>query len=570
MAMQVKDLTDACTNLKSSWQTRNDKIRDWYNILRLEDKLKQTGMETVTSNDPKTGYLLGKHLLTSSIVAHKIDIEDLDPTEIAGTSYLEKYATRRWVAEEDRYRRMGRQSFRGQLLGFMLATGWHSVFSMVTDDRIWTEVINPFDVYPKFGPAGMDEVAHIYTLSKLAASRKCRLMHWNEPARMPANKVEIYNYWFYDSDGDIANGIVMDRHFVKEPVKDVALNNLIQELGEPVMPFFVSPVGGLPDEGSILQSDTEWQKNFGESIVATNESLTNNYNKMLSFTQHAVRSAAQHRWFEKVAGDYHILKEADMDKWGAIFTMGPNDEIGPLPPPPIPVELRTIMFEYTNMLQRGLFPAAVFGNVQQQMSYLAMANVASASMQTLTPYGDDYSGLLSDLDNYHYNMIKVNNLRPYNFKMPEVLPDEFTFRVQVNIKIPGHLIQKATVSRMIDPTFRLPTRMVMDELWPEIKDPLEAIAETRQGEAMMHPKAILADAVIAYREHARRLKQAGQVEGAAIYEKLAASTEAEIVGPTTQPRGNGAGTTAAAEAAVMSEAFPTREAQRPQEGMGRI
>ena len=569
MVMQVKDVVDSCTTLKTSWQVRNNKMKDWYNILRLEDKLAQKGMETVTANDPKTGYLLGKHLLTSSTVAHKIEIEELDPTEIAGTSYLEKFMTRRWVAEENRYRRMGRQSFKGQLLGFMLATGWYAAFSMVTEDRIWTEVMNPYDVYPKFGPAGIDEAAHIYELGKLTAMRKCKLMGWNTPPRLPA-KVAIYNYWFYDSDGDIANGIVMDRYFVKEPVKDVALNNLIQKLGEPMFPIFMSPVGGLPDEGSILQSPTEWQKNFGESIVATNESLTNNYNKMLSFAQHATRGAAQHRWYEKVAGDYHILKEEDMDKWGAIFSMGPNDEIGALTPPQIPVELRTIMFEYTNMLQRGLFPAALHGNIQQQMSFLAMANVASSAIQILTPFRDNYVGLMSDLNNYHYNMMKVNGYRPHNFKMPEVLPDEFAFQVQADIEIPGFLIQRATIARMLDPTFRLPTRMVMDKFFPEIKDPIGAIAESRKDEAMMHPKAILADAVIAYKEHARRLKEAGQSEAGALYDKLAASTEAEIVGGPVQPRGGGNLAAQAAEASVINEAFPGGAAQRPQEGLGQV
>ncbi|KKK61928.1 hypothetical protein LCGC14_3009440, partial [marine sediment metagenome] len=235
-----------------------------------------------------------------------------------------------------------------------------------------------------------------------------------------------------------------------------------------------------------------------------------------------------------------------------------------------PVELRTVMFEYTNMLQRGLFPAAIHGNIQQSMSFLAMANVASSAIQILTPFRDNYRGLMSDLNNYHYNMIKVNGYRPYGFKMPEVLPDEFAFRVQVDIEIPGFLIQRATIARMLDPTFRLPTRMVIDKFFPEITDPIAAIAETRQDEAMMHPKAILADSVTAYKEHARRLKQAGQGEAGALYDKLAASIEAEIVGGPVQPRRGGNQAAQAAEASVMNEAFPGGAAQRPQEGLGQV
>ncbi len=222
------------------------------------------------------------------------------------------------------------------------------------------------------------------------------------------------------------------------------------------------------------------------------------------------------------------------------------------------------------MLQRGMFPAAVFGNVQQQMSYLAMANVASAAMQTLTPFNDAYKGLMTDLNNYQFGMMDANGFRPHNFKMPQELPDDFKFHVQSDIEIPGYLIQRATVARMLDPTFRLPTRVVMDKFFPEVRDPIKAMAETRKDDAMMHPKAIMADQVIAYKEHAAALKNDGQGESALLYEKLAASIETEIVGTPTAPRASDNETSRKAESAIMNEAFPTKSAQEPQEGMGRI
>ena len=75
--MLAGDLIAKCGRLKSNWSVRDKKIRDWYDILRLKDDLKQEGMETVTANDPKTGYNLGKHLMTSSTIAHKIPIDGL-------------------------------------------------------------------------------------------------------------------------------------------------------------------------------------------------------------------------------------------------------------------------------------------------------------------------------------------------------------------------------------------------------------------------------------------------------------------------------------------------------------
>ncbi|GAH01980.1 unnamed protein product, partial [marine sediment metagenome] len=126
-----------------------------------------------------------------------------------------------------------------------------------------------------------------------------------------------------------------------------------------------------------------------------------------------------------------------------------------------------------------------------QMSYLAMANIASAALQVLTPYMEALRGLLSDIDNYQVKMIMEGGFRPYGFKKPDNLPEEFEFDVQADIEIPGYLIQRATVARMLNPKFRLPERWVTDKLFPEIRDPLRTQAQVRTEDAMMHPKAIL-------------------------------------------------------------------------------
>ena len=518
--MNTKDLVTKCNQLKSNWSKRNQKIKDWYKVLRLEDELKQEGMESVTSTDPRTGYNLAKHLMTSSLVAHKINQEELIPEEMEAASYLENYMTKRWNDEETRYRRSGRQSFRSELVGLMLATGWYSVISMVEEDKIWSEVWNPAEVYPEFGSSdvGLVDAAHIYTMKPAIANRKAKIMGW-ETKRQFTGNTTLYDYWGFDDDGDVVNGIVLGDNEVKPLQKEPYLS----ELG--MLPLFISPVGGLPDRGVI---DSKWQEHFGESIVATNEEMTKNYNKMLSFSQQAARNAAQHRWYEKVAGDYQILKEEDMDKFGAIFRLGPNDEVGALSPPPIPVELRTIMFEYSNMLQRGMFPWVLFGNLQMQLSYLAMANVASSALQVLTPYMDAYRGLLSDVDNYHTKFLILSKFKPHKFMVPKNMPEKVEFNVQADIEIPGYMIQRATVARMLDPTFRLSTETVMDKLFPEIKNPILEQAKVRKDDALMSPEAIIADQVLAYKEQARILRDKGQLDAAELYEKVATAVEARL------------------------------------------
>ena len=93
-------IIDRCNTLKSNWSVRAKKFKDWYDILVLKDELEQEGMESVASNDPRTGYNLAKHLLTTMTIADKIDSVELAPEFIPATSYLEKYTSERWREQE--------------------------------------------------------------------------------------------------------------------------------------------------------------------------------------------------------------------------------------------------------------------------------------------------------------------------------------------------------------------------------------------------------------------------------------------------------------------------------------
>ena len=538
-----------CNTLRGKWVTRNTKFKDWYNLLLLKDELEQEGMESVASNDPRTGYNLALHLLTSSIIAHKISSEDLTPAQIASASYLEGYTTRNWTRHERRYRGMGRQSWLRELVSFMLATGWYAVFAIATEDELIAEVWHPADVYPDFGE-GMPECAHIYTLSAPAANLKVRTMGWNvrTPFRSPTT---VYNHWGFDNDGDVANSIVMGGQFVKEPTKEPKLERI---------PIFMSPVGGLPDKGSLTMGNA-WQEHFGEAVVAVNEAMTANYNKMLTFSQQLMRDTANPRWFEQSRSEVPILREEDLFKRGAIFRGTPEENISPLAVPPIPVELRGMLFDYQNMIQRGLFPWTLYGNIQQQITGYAMSQVASAALQVLTPYYEGIKGVLSDIDNFWLGSLKENHYTPYGFEMPKEVTDDMEFNVDFNIDIPGYMIQRATTARMLDPNFRLSTSTTMEKLFPEIKDALREQARARRDDAMSNPVAILVDMILAYREEAEIQRKANNVEAAELWDKAIANLEAQLTAPTPTER-------AAAETLPAPREVMPKETLMPTEGMG--
>ncbi len=522
--ISASDFIAKCNKIKSGWSARDKKFRDWYDIIRLQDDLAQEGMESVAANDPRTGYNLGRHLLNTATVAHKTMQEEADPNQIAALSYVENYVTRRWSEHDKKYRQMGKQGWKWQLLSWLLSTGWITVFSMVDKDKIWSEVWNPAEAFPVFGDDGLAEVVHIYSLPASAVSKKIKDMGWKYTGRLSGN-INIYNHWGFDLDADVANTIIIGSEYVKPPTKEPTLTKLNR------LPVFVSPVGGLPDTGKL---DSKWQEHFGESIVAVNEQLGKNYNKMLTYTQQLMRDTANPRWLELSQGDSPILKQEDLFKRGAIFRGQPGESVSPLPTPAIPVELRQLTMDYQKMIQRGLMNWVTFGNIQQSISYLAMANIAASSMQVLGPYLSAFKGLLTDMDEYWYNMISLNNYKPYNYEQPKLMPEVVEFDVQVDIEIPGYLVQRATVARMLDPTFRLSTNTVMSKLFPEVRNVIKEQAEVRKDDALSDPKAIAVDSILAYREQARLMKEAKDEDGSRLFNLLADSKEAELSGQPMQ------------------------------------
>jgi hypothetical protein len=133
-------------------------------------------------------------------------------------------------------------------------------------------------------------------------------------------------------------------------------------------------------------------------------------------------------------------------------------------------------------------------------------------------------------------MIIENNWSPHKFKKPKIMPpiEDMQFDVDADLEIPGYLVQKATVARMLNPNFRLPVTWIKEKLFPEILDPKKSMADVRAEDAMMNPKAILVDNIIAYREQARILRQLDDTNQAELYDKLAKSLEMELESVTTQ------------------------------------
>ena len=529
--LTASKIVTRCSDLASNWKDRNDKFKEWYELLLQVDTLKEEDMESMATNEPRTFFNLGLHLLNEPM-HHRISNEGLSPSDIMATTQIEDYLENRWTRINRLYRRRGKQSFYFTLLRFILAFGWYAVLAIATQDELIAECWNPAQVYPEFSDDGVVQVAHIYPISAAAYKMKAAKMGWKEPRGSLRGELQLNDLWFLDDNGDVSNAIVVGSEIVKVPESEPFES----------IPVLVSPVAGLPDVEGAVGGKKDAVGHMGEGLLATNESIYKTYNKHWTFGLQLLRDTAQARWFEQSSsGD--ILRPEDLFKRGAIFRGGPQDNITPLPVPPIPVEMRTDKFDIQQMIQRGSLPWALWGNIQGTMSAYVMSQISSAAKTILQPYHTAAKELIEDIDNDRWlKPMLEHGYSPYEFKVPKIsVPYEV--EVSFEIRIPGDFVQRATTARMVDPEFRISTGTTMDMLFPEIKNPQREIAKTKMDDALRHPVAVAVDLVRALRIEANTLRALKDHDGAALYDKAAAKVESMIEQEEEQapPGGRGGG-----------------------------
>ena len=513
--MTKEEIITACKGLQDMWYERNNQFKDWYNILLLEDTLKQEGLESIVSNEPRTFFNLALQLLISGKISHRFPVDGFGDAELTAATKTSEFITSCWSRHNKSNLRKGRVPWMSELIGFLLATGWYSVFSVVTEDEVLADVWNPAEVFPEYDEDGIIQVAHIYQLSAKAANRKIRTKGWKVSQPFTAG-ITVYNYWTITDEGNVMQALVMG-------------NELVFQKNEPTLsriPVYCAPVGGLPDRGSII-TGSSWKRHIGESLFASNVGIYEYYNKQLTFLQQLLRDIAQPRWWEK-SRTGGILKEENMFKRGAVFSMGLDENIGILPTSQIPIESRTLIMDTQNMMQKGSFPSALYGNLQQQTSSYLMSQITGSALSILKPYHEAVGFLIQEVDNNQLADIRKYNLQPYNFKLPKDLPPDIEIEVHYKIEIPGDVMQRANVAKMLNPQFTLSTATISDLFFPEISNPMAEQARANRDRALQHPIYLNLALLQALRNTANSLRHQGDDTTAILYDKAAAQIEAAL------------------------------------------
>ena len=510
-------------NLAETWRGRNKKMLDWYRTIRLDNYLARPNLESFITNEPKAAYNLAVQILSTASVPVVIDKEGLDVTAATRVQRLEAMTRKIWRVVDRQNKYSGHKSWMREFVSMMLYSGWYSVFSGVDGRAAWATIWNPYEVYPKWDDElGLVECAHIYWTVAGDYDRKARMRNWDfQSGRHPQEPLQIIDYWQVDDNFQVSNTLLAGD-------KPVHVNRVFEEFHGKI-PIRVAPVGGMPDRGSLPGNNNgRWTERIGESIVAANEDVLRNFNRQMTYVQQMIRDTANPRWFERTSGD-PILNSDEIFKRGAIFRGGLNDSIEALQVGAVPVEASTITRDTQDMLAAASFSKTAAGVVNQPIYALMMSQIFQTSQHVLGPFIEGIQDALNFVNEDWYRQMKGMKLHPYDFSINwSQIPDHLLFDVQVHPRIPGDLVNRATVGRMLNPTFELSHEQIRTFLYPEISDPLRETARIRADRALRHPVSDDIALIEAYEDQAEALIASGDPAAANRYLTAAKTIESTI------------------------------------------
>ncbi len=550
--LSSSEIITRTTALKTFWGKRDSKMKSWYEQLKMVDLLAQRNMESFVGNDPRTSFNLISSLLNQRI-PHRLPPNKLSIEQVRSAGELSLLFDVIWENIYAAYRQRGRY-LQKDIIDYLLVTGWYSVFAAPTLDgsAFVAEAWNPITVYPKWSNI-LAECAHIFTPGEAAIQHMVIRNGWKLQSTVSSNTV-IRDYWYAEQTAAqviVHNSILIGNEQVKIDTVEPRFKRI---------PIFVFPIGGLPDTGDLSKRGETWKEEIGQSLLATNENIYKSINKWWTFMMQLLRDTAQARTFEKSTSAKKIVGEGEWDRRGGHFKLGPQDEVGFIQPPAIPVELRSIQLDLEAMKERGIPNATMLGSIQQRMTSFAMSQAASATNQAARYFHQGIVDLFSDMDNFFYDLIIENNYKPYELALPSDLPPIANAKLSADypLRIPGDLTQRATTARMLNPEFSLSEEFIIEESFPEIKNPSEEIARVTAGKARKDPIFAQIALVEALRKEAILLRGALDSSAAELYEKAAERLEQQITGEGEQPVQPGRG-----NVSVRPEAVPPNQARPP-------
>ena len=240
MGQATTTIINRVDELARNWLPRRDAVTRWYRLIRLENDLAQTDMESVIGNDPRSSYNLATWLLTPktwSITSLKVG---LSAEQVQAVTAAEQLVEREVALSIRSHRGRMQGSYLAQAIRLFITTGWLCIVSAPTSPRWTINAWHPLTVFPEYAPDGtMSELGRKYNLNKDDAMKTIFMEGWIPPAT-PFNGNVVVRQWWIESPGGTLMATVMN-------------TTLVRPLGPTMfrrMPIYCQPAGGLPDDGT--------------------------------------------------------------------------------------------------------------------------------------------------------------------------------------------------------------------------------------------------------------------------------------------------------------------------------
>ena len=394
---------------------------------------------------------------------------------------------------------------------------------MVPTHPRWTiSAWNPTSVYPNYDQDGiLVEIARQYTVSKEAAVSLIVQNGWLTP-EFPFDKstVTVSMLWIQVPFEGAYMGVTLD-------------NNLVRPLGPtpfPVIPIYMTPAGGLPDDGTLV--DDTWRAEIGQSFIASSQALQKNYDRTMTYMQQMLRDTANPVWVETAYEGDGVLTEERLYGRGAVFTVGGRDSIYAIRPDSN-MDMRPHSFDLRNQIHRGSFPDTSFGSASDQVSAFLMSQATASTKQLLDPFKEELENAFGWCATNNISLISSGGGKLLGVKMPEA-PDGYSTKFDYDIEIPGDFIQRANASRLLNPQFKLSSETLLEVMFPEVEDPAIEFNRKVTEDAMNTEIAMQIKNIQEFRKASIDAEAAGAHEFASLLNRVIAQLEATLAGSPDQ------------------------------------
>lgn len=550
--------------LKAFWQKRNDKFREWYEILILMDKLKAKGLESYVSNEPQTFYNMAHYLLTKGSLEFNIPIEGEDVLEFDKKAKVSRAC--QFMLDEINYERKlgGNEAFVEENAFFELVLGWISTIYRYNKQtsRLEAQIWNPFDVYPLSNSMRMVECLHSYKVNRSEVEQKLSNNDWNPAFRWTSqfDYVDLDDYFRLKQGGIWENMVLIDGKDVTGWVE------------RPEAQLVVRPIGGFADRGSLSKNTDTYKQLMGRSIFEVNSTVYSMVNKWKTMVSQILRDTAQPVTQENSSTPQATPEQ--LRERGAHFHYGVGEPgLKRLESPHIPAEINIHDAGMSVEKQKGSFNNAVYGMVEGQAGYGLSMMASSSANQILYPYMEGKHFLLEVGMSFWLRNLKKSK-RTFDVKgafleklKPTDIPEDVMLKVDSDVAVAKDWLERGTIAGMLKD--HLDEDTIVSEILRQ-RDP-QAIRRKKTNDMVMtHPVVQAVQVINGMYGQADYLEQAGDKRQAELFKLAAKQMEAQLGAPAPG-QGNvqqQAGTLAAREAGAPAERVTVPSRVQPPEGKG--